>query len=193
MTGNGTRVRKLRSRSLARGFTLVELLIVVAMIGVLAALAFVGYRRYIQQAHTGEVQAMVSALRAGEEAYKAETLVYLNCDPANNLTTYYPHAAPDKTKWHWINPGHPQMNCYRTLSGADSPVRYVYSIIAGPPGAQPPAVPGLANPIVWQPVAQITDVWYVVYARGDMDGNNVFSHFVASSFSGEIYHENDSE
>jgi type IV pilus assembly protein PilA len=57
-----------------RGFTLVELMIVVAIIGVLAALAIYGVRRYLATAKTAEAKEQVGAIsRAAEAAYERET------------------------------------------------------------------------------------------------------------------------
>src|SRR3712207_8148103 len=45
---------------------------VVAMVGVMAALAMVGYRKYLHSAQASEAKAMIQGIRGAEEAYKAE-------------------------------------------------------------------------------------------------------------------------
>lgn len=54
------------------GFTLVELMIVVAIIAVLATIAGTAYRRYMDSGRTAEAMAMLGEIRAKEEAYRAE-------------------------------------------------------------------------------------------------------------------------
>jgi type IV pilus assembly protein PilA len=172
-----------------RGFTLVELLVVVAMIGVLAALALVGYRKYINSAGTAEATAVMQGIRGAEEAYKAEMLVYLGCSAA--LNSYYPMAVPDERKHSWINPGHADFACWRQLNvTTNGAVRFGYAVMRGE--IAPMAAPvGFANPPTWP--AAIAEPWYVIQAAGNRDGDGVFALFLTSSLHNEVYSENDSE
>src|SRR5438105_7295340 len=111
-------MRSVRSRR-RRGFTLVELLVVVAMVGVLAALAILGYKKYMNSAHSSEAQSIIQGIRGGQEAYKAETLSYLTCSATGiGGATYYPQqsGAPNSAKWNFINPSHGEWVQWRQLN-----------------------------------------------------------------------------
>ncbi len=59
-----------------KAFSLVELMVVVAIIGVLAAVAVPAYKNYIRKAESAEAKGILSGIFSLEKAYYAEHQVY---------------------------------------------------------------------------------------------------------------------
>lgn len=71
--------RTRKHQSNRAGFTLVELMIVVAIIGVLAAIAVPNYQNYAAKARMTEATIGLSAAYKAEKAYSAENNSYTSC------------------------------------------------------------------------------------------------------------------
>ncbi|MBI5014756.1 MAG: prepilin-type N-terminal cleavage/methylation domain-containing protein [Deltaproteobacteria bacterium] len=65
-----------------RGFTLVELMIVIAILGVLGAIAIPAYQHYVSNARTAEAKANLETIRLLEEQFYADQKTYVETDPA---------------------------------------------------------------------------------------------------------------
>ncbi|MFH1128419.1 MAG: prepilin-type N-terminal cleavage/methylation domain-containing protein [Candidatus Omnitrophota bacterium] len=79
-----------------KGFTLLELIIVIIIIGVLATLGFTQYTKVVEKGRAAEARAILGSLRTAERAYYLEyeaftaTLADLGIDaPAVCATTHY--------------------------------------------------------------------------------------------------------
>ena len=71
------RVTNSQRRRRAQGTTPVELMIVVVIIGILAAIATVGYKRYVARARLSEANAMLAEFSAKEQLYYMDVGAYV--------------------------------------------------------------------------------------------------------------------
>jgi type IV pilus assembly protein PilA len=190
---------KCRARALRRGFTLVELLTVVAITGILATIGTMLVRKHFASAKTTEAVAIIQAIRMAEESRRSETGTYQSCSFTTG-TPWYP-ASPDGDLHAWQSPSHPDWAAWRTLDiSRPEGTQFGFLVHAGnPQTAVDPAggvhavtlpVPQTADRPTWP--AQ-TEPWYVIQAAGDRDKDAKFSHLLAASFNGELYVENDGE
>ncbi len=68
-----------------KGFTLIELMIVVAIIGILAAIAIPNFLRFQLKSKSSEGKVNIAAIRTAEESYLAEFGVYVSAVAAPAL------------------------------------------------------------------------------------------------------------
>ena len=167
----------MRSSRDKRGFTLIEAMIVVLIIGVLSLLAVVAYKRWIRTSYLAEAYDMVSNIRSAEESFRAENGVYLTISKGlePESSNMYPAATPGAFKTQW---GGTCSNCVRpwsslTVEAKGGPLAFGYAVISNDTGA-PPTITVNGTDVA-NLKTNLTAPWYIVEAAGDIDGNGVFT------------------
>jgi prepilin-type N-terminal cleavage/methylation domain-containing protein len=82
-------IRKLRPNN-EKGFTLIELMIVVAIIGILAAIAIPQFSAYRERSYIASMKADCNAVRTAEEAYFVDNDTYLEIAAATDNPSALP-------------------------------------------------------------------------------------------------------
>jgi type IV pilus assembly protein PilA len=178
----------------ARGFTLIEAMIVVVIVGVLALIAIIGYRRWMHSTYVTEAFEMVTNIRAGEEAFRSENGGYLDVSTGLGPGYDYPAATPGKFKTAWGGNCTP---CQTTTSWQalniqpSGPLGFGYSVrndigLAGTPPT--PSVNGVALA-----TGAMTAPWYFIEADGDYDGNGTFTNVYGMSGTNRLFEQDEGE
>jgi prepilin-type N-terminal cleavage/methylation domain-containing protein len=170
----------------ARGFTLIEAMIVVVIVGLLALIAVMAYRRYVNSAAMAEAHDMISNIRSAEDNYYAENGTYFDVTGSIGLGTTYPAQHPGQFKTAWGGPCGWCVNQWGQLNiHPNGPLMFGYSLVAD--STIGPAARGVIVNVNGQSI-DLTQMngrpWYAIEADGDSDGDGVYVRMYAVSAPG---------
>ncbi|MCA9529365.1 MAG: type II secretion system protein [Myxococcales bacterium] len=164
------------TRHRRHAFTLIELMIVVAIIGLLAAIAIPAFVNYIRKARTAEATTNLGSMFAGAAAYysadhgkrgSVPQPTTSKCLVESANTNFTPYGQLHVINWNTV----PSRRSWAAVGFQTAdPVRYNYRIYTAGPGCG--HVPS-------------DSTLYTFTARGNLDGDSVFSTFEMSIGSDE--------
>ena len=147
-----------------KGFTLIELMIVVAIIGILAAIAIPNFIKYQLRSKTSEAKTVLGGIKTSSEGFKAEYDNYAQ-------STRTPDIDPSPTKAAWVETACTQ--CTRA-----SPANCTsFDCI----GYKPAGMVYFRYALARQQAAVGVAAEYVGDATGDLDGDGTFSELCLGS------------
>jgi prepilin-type N-terminal cleavage/methylation domain-containing protein len=168
-----------RARSPVSGFTLIELMMVVAILGILAVVAIPRYKSYLYRSKTTEAVGFLAEIKSRQESYRADFGQYCAIN-GDSGSTFYPSSRASDGTYAWEaaptalpGAGYRQLGAYppsgRTL--------FQYQVIAGPPGATAPQNLGFNG----------SDFWFVSRAQADLDGDGTTMLMEGYSAASSVY------
>ena len=166
-----------------QGFTLVELMIVVVIVGVLSVLAITGYRKYSYASRNSEASQFLGAVRAAQEAYFQAFGQYCGSPASAKWPPRIPSLETGKIRWESPGDAIPDDNPWSSL-GVRSPGRvwFQYQLAAGGPGENGgPAIQDNRKP------------WFWAQANGDFNGDGKVSTFEVTSEKPDVFIRNENE
>jgi prepilin-type N-terminal cleavage/methylation domain-containing protein len=154
------------------GMTLIELMIVVAILGILSALAIPSFSHYRFRAQVAEATTFLGEIRHRQEAYRAEFGQYCAVD-GDTPTPSTPAGTPNTSPQLWTGVSARWNQLGANPGGA---VRFAYGTGAGAP---PTAT--------WAGITATNDFWWWARAIGDLDGDGVQMNVESYSASNVVF------
>ena len=140
------------------GFSLIELMIVVAVIAILATIAINNFYAFSRRSKTSEVFTNLGTIRTGQEAYRAEYGLYVAAGA-------WPAATPPASGMLWETVAVPEATGFKSIAfSVDGVVRYSYQVA----------------------VAVATPYYYTATANGDLDANGIDAVYIVSNDPNEV-------
>ena len=153
-----------------KGFTLIELMIVVAILGILAAVAIASYNAYVRRSRNAEATAILADIRLKQEAYRGAFQQY-----ANGCDAWFPAAMPKSEPQATSGSGTAACATTWRKLGVVFPgsVYFMYDTQAGLPGTAPTTGRYTG--------ASTRDFWYGAAAIEDLNGDGKCGGFAVVS------------
>jgi prepilin-type N-terminal cleavage/methylation domain-containing protein len=176
------------------GMSLVELMIVVVIIGILAAIATVGFRRYIARARLSEATAMLAEFSSKEQLYYLDNGQFIEAH-SDAQPVRYPSQSEQSNEF-WPSDPNQYFDSSRTpVSTAPVPASWrrlgirprwsalycTYIVNAGAPGGAPwGAILGVVGPQLWPSPPNVP--WFYAIAACNLHGNAGWPNTAANQF-----------
>jgi prepilin-type N-terminal cleavage/methylation domain-containing protein len=174
-------------RSRLRGYSLIELMIVVAITGVLASIALPAFQGYIMRGRASEAVSFLGGIALRQAAYRAEFGGYAGSVATMAAAAWVPEEGADMVDSLLI--GWPadsgDFNALGAVPDSRS-VRFGYAMCAGTPAQANGYID--AEPYT-VPAAQL-DFYFIAQAEADFDADGTLMTFEVASFARNIWMSN---
>ena len=174
------------------GYTLVEVMVVVTIVGILAAIGAPMYASYVYRAKTTEATAIMAEIARAQEAYYSMQNRRSYYNASDDTSDWYPPLedgnAPGDSQVAWRTS--PPNALWEGLLGATpqgySHVYFRYQTFGDGPGdAHKPSAHGLPDNGY-----DGHDAWWITRAIADLDGDNINVTFERSSAARGVFISN---